>query len=329
VSAPPHAVPLLEVRGLTQHFPIRTGIFRRVTGKVRALDDVSFRVERGDAVGIVGESGSGKTTVARAIMRLNRPTAGEIRLGGVDIAKLDRKALRPYRRRMQIIFQDPYASLNPRLRVRAIIGEAFAIHGIGTRAERTARTEALLAKVGLSTDAMRRFPHEFSGGQRQRIGIARALAVEPDLLIADEPVSALDVSIQAQVVNLLKDLRQELGVTLLFIAHDLAVVRYISNRILVMYLGRVMEIAPTRLLFERPRHPYTEALLAAVPTPDPDRRVEREVLQGDIPSPVDPPSGCVFRTRCRYALPACAGAVPPLREVAKGHLTACIRDDVP
>jgi oligopeptide/dipeptide ABC transporter ATP-binding protein len=313
--------PLLEVTGLTKQFPTGAGL-------VKAVDDVGFAMARGEVLGLVGESGSGKTTTGRAILRLIEPTAGRIVFDGADITHLDRTALRAYRRRMQIIFQDPYASLNPRRKVRDVIGEALVIHGIGTRADRRDRIAALLQRVGLPADAMERFPHEFSGGQRQRIGIARALAVEPDFIVADEPVSALDVSVQAQVVNLLQDLQAELGLTVLFIAHDLAVVQYISDRIAVLYLGRVMEIATSEQLYSRPRHPYTEALLASAPIPDPTRRSHRTPLQGDIPSPLDPPSGCVFRTRCPHAIAECATRVPPLVEVVPGHLKACIRDDI-
>ena len=320
--------PLLEVRGLTKHFPVGGGKLWGTAGVVRAVEDLTFDVAAGEVLGLVGESGSGKTTAARTILRLTAATSGTVRLSGVDVMGLDGPALRACRRRMQIIFQDPYASLNPRKRVRDIVGEAFLIHGIGTAADRRDRTATLLAKVGLSADAMGRFPHEFSGGQRQRIGIARALAVEPEFVVADEPVSALDVSVQAQVINLLKDLRSELKLTMLFIAHDLGVVRYVSDRVIVMYLGRVMEIAPTASLYSRPRHPYTEALLSAVPIPDPEKRRERVTLHGEIPSPFNPPSGCVFRTRCRYARPECAVGVPEFRTVAPGHVAACIRDDI-
>jgi len=313
--------PLLQVTGLSKQFPTAGGV-------VTAVDDVGFSMARGEVLGMVGESGSGKTTTGRAILRLIEPSAGRIVFDGIDITHLDRTALRAYRRRMQIIFQDPYASLNPRRKVKDAIGEALVIHAIGTRADRRDRIAALLQRVGLPADAMERFPHEFSGGQRQRIGIARALAVEPDFIVADEPVSALDVSVQAQVVNLLQDLQAELGLTVLFIAHDLAVVQYISDRIAVLYLGRVMEIASAEQLYSRPRHPYTEALLAAAPIPDPTRRNQRVPLQGDIPSPLNPPSGCVFRTRCPHAIAECATRIPPLVEVAPGHQKACIRDDI-
>ncbi|MCS6868333.1 MAG: dipeptide ABC transporter ATP-binding protein [Thermus sp.] len=320
---------LLEVKDLKKHFPIRGGVLSRVVGSVKAVDGVSFAIRKGEVLGLVGESGSGKTTVGRTLLRLIEPTGGRILFDGQDITDLPKDKLRPYRRRMQIIFQDPFSSLNPRMTVGDIIAEPLVIHGIGkTPEERTERVAELLKLVGLSPDHMRRYPHEFSGGQRQRIGIARALAVAPEFIVADEPVSALDVSIQAQVVNLLQDLKEELGLTLLFIAHDLAVVEYISDRVAVMYLGKVMELASARELYRNPKHPYTEALLSAVPIPDPTVKRERIVLQGDIPSPINPPSGCVFRTRCRYALPECAQVVPELKEVAPGHFKACIRDDI-
>ncbi|WP_042695663.1 ABC transporter ATP-binding protein [Azospirillum sp. B506] len=321
--------PLLSVRNLEKRFAVRGGLLQRPVGWVKAVDDLSFDLKRGEVLGLVGESGSGKTTAGRSILRLIEPTAGSIRFNGQEITGLGTAEMRAQRRRMQIVFQDPYASLDPRQRVREVIGEALTIHGIGTRADRRDRVAALLEKVGLSADAMDRFPHEFSGGQRQRIGIARALAVEPDFIVADEPVSALDVSVQAQVVNLLGDLQRELGLAVLFIAHDLAVVRYISDRVAVMYLGRLMEIAPSDSLYERPRHPYTMALLSAAPDPDPDAPKSRMLLEGDVPSPMNPPSGCVFRTRCPFALPACAEPeARALREVAPGHSVACIRDDV-
>jgi len=320
---------LLELKDLKKWFPIRGGILSRVVANVRAVDGVSFTVRKGEVLGLVGESGSGKTTVGRTLLRLIEPTGGAIIFDGRDITHLPKAALQPYRRRMQIIFQDPFASLNPRMTVGDIIGEPLVIHRLAKNAkERYERVAELLRLVGLSPDHMRRYPHEFSGGQRQRIGIARALAVSPEFVVADEPVSALDVSIQAQVVNLLQDLKEELGLTLLFIAHDLAVVEYISDRVAVMYLGKLMELADSRDLYRSPKHPYTEALLSAAPVPDPTIKRERIVLQGDIPSPINPPSGCVFRTRCRYAIKECAEVVPPLREVAPGHFKACIRDDI-
>ena len=320
--------PLLEVIGLTKHFTGTRSMFAAAARPVRAIDGVSFSIKRGEVVGLVGESGSGKTTVGRAILRLIEPTAGTIVYDGSDITRLSGTALRAYRRRMQIIFQDPFASLNPRMRVGDIIGEAMIIHNLGPASEREGRVLALMDRVGLSRQHLTRYPHEFSGGQRQRIGIARALAVEPDFIVADEPVSALDVSIQAQVINLMSELQSEFGLTMLFISHDLSVVEYISDRVIVMYLGRIMESAPAERLFANPKHPYTEALLAASPVPDPDAPRGRNVLKGDIPSPSNPPSGCVFRTRCPYALEACASVIPPLRQVADGHLTACIREDV-
>ena len=315
--------PLLEARQLTMHFSLPGG---RV---VRAVDGIDLEVARGEVLGVVGESGSGKTTLGRAILRLLQPTGGSLRFDGTDITRLDRAAMRPFRRRMQIVFQDPYASLNPRRRVRDIIGEALLIHGIGTRRDRRDRIAALLEQVGLPVDAMDRYPHEFSGGQRQRVGIARAIAVEPDFIVADEPVSALDVSVQAQVINLLQDLRRQFGLAILFVAHDMAVVQYISDRVAVVYLGRIMEVAPSDVLYTAPRHPYTRALMDAAPVPDPRLRRERVPLQGDIPSPAAPPSGCVFRTRCPHALEACAKIVPPLAPVGLGHFKACIRDDLP
>ncbi len=324
-----NATPLINVNNLKKWFPIRGGILSRTVGYVKAVNDVSFYVNRGEVLGLVGESGSGKTTVGRTILRLIEPTEGEVVFDGTDVVALSKAELRPFRRRMQIIFQDPFASLNPRMTVGDIIAEPLIIHRlVRTPQERTERVAELLKLVGLSPDHMRRYPHEFSGGQRQRIGIARALAVDPDFIVADEPVSALDVSIQAQVVNLLQDLKDELGLTLLFIAHDLAVVEYVSDRIAVMYLGKIMEMAPAKELYTNPQHPYTEALLSAVPVPDPTIKRERIVLEGDIPSPINPPSGCVFRTRCRYAIPECAETVPELREVSPGHFKACIRDDI-
>jgi peptide/nickel transport system ATP-binding protein len=315
---------LLEVKNLRKYFPIRGGILSRVVANVKAVEDVSFNIKPGEVVGLVGESGSGKTTVGRTILRLIEPTAGEVLFDGVDVTKLNKASMREYRRKMQIIFQDPFASLNPRMSVGDIIGEAMTIHNLAKGKDREQKVAALLERVGLSPNHMRRYPHEFSGGQRQRIGIARALAVDPQFIVADEPVSALDVSIQAQVVNLLQDLKEELGLTLLFIAHDLGVVEYISDHVIVMYLGRIMEIAPSKELYANPVHPYTEALLSAVPIPDPTVKRDRIILQGDIPSPINPPSGCVFRTRCPIATKECAEVVPPLEEVKPGHFKACI-----
>ncbi len=314
---------LLRVEGLVKHFPIRGGALNRVVNHVRAVDGVSFDVRRGEVLGLVGESGSGKTTVGRLVLRLEEATAGRIVFDGTDVRELSRGEMRRFRKRMQIIFQDPYASLNPREKVRTVIGHALALHGIGTPQSRAGRAVELMEQVGLSADQLDRFPHEFSGGQRQRVGIARALAVNPDFLVADEPVSALDVSIQAQVINLLSDLREELDLTMLFIAHDLAVVEHICDRVAVMYLGRIMEVAPSAALYARPVHPYTEALLSAVPIPEPGRRRRRTVLTGDIPSPIDPPSGCVFRSRCPRAEAICAQEVPKLRQVGQDHFSAC------
>jgi len=310
---------LLSVRDLSKRFPSRNGV-------VKAVEGVSFDVRRGRIVGLVGESGSGKTTVGRCVLRLVEPTDGEVTFAGADVRAMGPRELRHWRRRAQIIFQDPYSSLNPRLRVDDIIGEALDTHGLARGAARRARIGNLLRRVGLDPEHGRRFPHEFSGGQRQRIGIARALAVEPDFIVADEPVSALDVSVQAQVLNLIQDLQQEFGLTMLFIAHDLSVVEYLCDDVVVMYLGRVMERGPSRAVYGRPRHPYTRALLSAAPVPDPRASRNRVVLQGDIPSPLDPPSGCVFRTRCPDAIAACASAVPPLDAVGPDHHVACIRD---
>jgi len=315
--------PLLDVRGLTKHFPVTSGVFGRVVGQVRAVDDVSFELSPGETLGLVGESGSGKTTAGRAILRLIEPTAGQVTFDGTDVTRADANTLRHLRRSMQIVFQDPYSSLNPRLRVLDIVGEALEVHGLTSGAETERRVAALLARVGLSPSALNRYPHEFSGGQRQRIGVARAIALEPKLVVLDEPVSALDVSIQAQVVNLLLELRREMGLAYLFIAHDLSVVRHLSHRIAVMYLGELVEVAPRDRLFSAPAHPYTRALLSAIPVPDPKRRRQRIVLTGDVPSPLNPPSGCRFHTRCPAVMDRCRVESPPAEEVEQGHAVRC------
>jgi oligopeptide/dipeptide ABC transporter ATP-binding protein len=311
---------LVRVRGLFKHFPLQAS-----DDVVRAVDGVTFEIFRGETLGLVGESGCGKSTVGRCILRLIEPTRGEIRFGDADVLALRGGDLRRLRREMQIIFQDPYASLNPRMKVRDIVAEPLVIHSIGDRAERRERVADLLRKVGLDPDYMNRYPHEFSGGQRQRIGIARALALNPKLIVADEPVSALDVSVQAQVVNLLADLQKEFELTYLFISHGLAIVEHISDRVAVMYLGRIVEVATAEQLYANPLHPYTRALLSAIPIPDPTRRRERIVLKGDVPTPINPPSGCRFHTRCPEAIPECARIDPDLREIAPGHTVACIR----
>ena len=315
---------LLQVENLRKYFPIHGGVLRRVVNNVMAVDDVSFAIKQGEIVGLVGESGSGKTTVGRTILRLEQATSGTVRFGGTDVMGLNTVEMRAYRKRMQIIFQDPYASLNPREKVRDVLTRPLKLHKIGTPSDREDRAVALLEKVGLSRDHLGRFPHEFSGGQRQRIGIARALAIEPEFIVADEPVSALDVSIQAQVINLLEDLKNDLDLTMLFIAHDLGVVEHICDRVIVMYLGRVMEIAPVADLYARANHPYTKALLSAVPIPEPGKRRDRVVLKGDIPSSINPPSGCVFRSRCPMATADCARIVPELKSVDAGQFSACI-----
>jgi oligopeptide transport system ATP-binding protein len=320
---------LLEVKGLKKHFPIKSGILKHTTGYVYAVDDISFTVEKGETLGLVGESGCGKSTTGRAVLRLIPPTAGMITFEGVDIMAATRPQMQTLRRHMQIIFQDPYASLNPRMRVRNIVGESLKIHDIGTEAERKKRVFELLETVGLSAEHAERYPHEFSGGQRQRIGIARALALNTKLIICDEPVSALDVSIRAQVINLLEDLQAELDLTYVFIAHDLSVVKHTSDRVAVMYLGKIVEISDSKVLYDLPQHPYTEALLSAVPIPDPttERARRRIILEGDVPSPANPPKGCVFHPRCPRAQEVCTTAMPALASTGgdggERHQVAC------
>jgi oligopeptide/dipeptide ABC transporter ATP-binding protein len=316
--------PLLEVTNLKKHFPIHQGLFSRVSGQVYAVDGVSFSIGRGETLGLVGESGCGKSTVGRTLLKLVEPTEGTIRVGGEDITGLDAAAMLPYRRRLQMIYQDPYASLNPRMTAGEIVGEPLIVHQIGAPQERRERTAALFERVGLRPEAIDAYPHEFSGGQRQRIGIARALALNPELIVGDEPVSALDVSIQAQIINLLMDLQDEFQLSYLFVAHDLAVVEHISHRVAVMYLGRIVEMTDKTSLFEMPLHPYTEALLSAVPIPRASARARtRIILTGDVPSPINPPAGCHFHARCPYAMPRCKVEVPALREVVPGHLASC------
>jgi len=317
------AAPILKIQDLVTHFPIRQGALGRVRGTVRAVDGVSFEVERGEIFGLVGESGCGKSTLGRSILRLIEPTSGSVRFDGEELVGMPQAQLRKLRRRMQLIFQDPYASLNPRMKVREIVGEGLAIHRLASGDERERRVAALLEKMGLGPEAMDRYPHEFSGGQRQRIGIARALAVGPELVIADEPISSLDVSIQAQIVNLMVDLQRELGLTYVFIAHDLKIIEYISTRVAVMYLGKIVELADAAELYRAPKHPYTQALLSAIPVPDPTRKRERILLPGDVPSPAHPPPGCPFHPRCRYAFDRCRTEVPPLYKLRGGHLVSC------
>ncbi len=315
--------PLLQVRDLRKHFPVRRGLLRRAQAWVRAVDGVSLAVQEGETLGLVGESGCGKSTLGRLILRLLEPTSGQIDFAGRSMLQLPSSELRALRREMQIVFQDPYGSLNPRMRVESIVGEGLTIHRIGTRAERRARVRELLELVGLPPDAARRYPHEFSGGQRQRIGIARALATRPRFLVADEAVSALDVSIQAQIVNLLQDLQRQLGLTMLFIAHDLRLVEHVSDRVAIMYLGRIVECAPSEQIYSGARHPYTRALLSAVPIPDPQRHKTRMALLGELPSPLNPPSGCAFHPRCPYAEERCRRDTPSLVPGQNGHAVAC------
>jgi oligopeptide transport system ATP-binding protein len=315
--------PLLDARHLVKYYPIRGGVFMKEVAAVKAVDDVSLSIKKGETLGLVGESGCGKSTFGRAIMRLEEPTSGEVWYDGDNILTYDARQIRALRRKMQIIFQDPFSSLNPRKPVASIVGEPLLIHGMKNRQEREARVLELLQVVGLSKEHMRRYPHMFSGGQRQRIGVARALALNPSLVVCDEAVSALDVSIQAQVLNLLKDLQEEFGLTYLFISHDLHVVEYISDRVGVMYLGKIVEVAGSKIIYKKPLHPYTQALLSASPMPDPELKRKRILLKGDVPSPINPPPGCRFHTRCPYAKDVCSQKEPPLEEINPGHQVAC------
>ncbi len=314
---------LVETRNLVKYYPIRGGVFLKEVAAVKAVDDVSLTIRSGETMGLVGESGCGKTTFGRAILRLEEPTAGEVIFKGRNLLACDSKEMRGLRKQMQIIFQDPFSSLNPRKTIAQIIGEPLLVHGMKNRKQREERVLYLLDVVGLRPEQMRRYPHMFSGGQRQRIGVARALALNPELIVCDEAVSALDVSIQAQVLNLLKDLQQEFGLTYLFISHDLHVVEHISDRVAVMYLGKIVELAPSKDLYKRPLHPYSQALLSASPMPDPKRKHKRIILKGDVPSPIDPPSGCRFHTRCIYARDLCSRKEPALREIESRHMAAC------
>ena len=315
--------PILEVKDLKKHFPVKKGLLRRTVGQVYAVDGISFTIGEGETLGLVGESGCGKSTAGRAILRLIEPTSGVVKMQGQDISGLSKKELRPFRKQAQIIFQDPFSSLNPRMTAGDIVAEPLLVHGVSTRKERSEQVAALFDRVGLRPAQMANYPHQFSGGQRQRICIARALALGPKLIVGDEPVSALDVSIQAQVINLLQDLQRERKLSYLFISHNLAVVEHISHRIAVMYLGRIVEYATTKQIFTNGQHPYTEALLSAVPVPDPAIKRKKLVLQGDVPSPVNPPSGCHFHTRCPYAVARCKVETPLLREIAPGHHVSC------
>jgi len=314
---------LLEVRNLKKYFPVRRGVLSRVVSHVKAVDDVSFTIEKGETFGLVGESGCGKTTTGRAVLRLIEPDSGEVRFEGSDMLQLGAAALRGLRRDMQIIFQDPYASLNPRMTIRSIVGEPFAIHRIASGSDRDDRVAELLGTVGLEPSVMNRYPHEFSGGQRQRIGIARALALRPKLIVADEPVSALDVSIQSQIINLMADLQSQFGLTYLFISHAIPVIEHISTRIGVMYVGKLVEVGTSAQICLHPKHPYTQALLSAVPVPDPAAKKRRIVLKGDVPTPIDPPSGCRFHPRCPIAVDRCKTEEPPLRQLEDGRQVAC------
>ncbi|NQT82165.1 dipeptide ABC transporter ATP-binding protein [bacterium] len=314
---------LLEVTDLKKYFPVRKGLFSRVQGHVRAVDGISFTIGSKKTLGLVGESGCGKTTAGRTILRLLEPTEGDVRFEGHSVFELHRKQLRRMREDMQIVFQDPFGSLNPRMTVGSIVGEPLAVHRRGRRKERKGIVRELLEKVGLSADAVNRYPHEFSGGQRQRIGIARAIALKPKFVVCDEAVSALDVSIQAQIINLLQDLQEDFGLSYLFIAHDLSVVQHVSDRVAVMYLGKIVEMGDAKSICDDPQHPYTVALMSAVPVPDPKTKMKRIILPGDVPSPVDPPPGCRFHTRCKYVMDICRKEEPPLRDRGGGHLTAC------
>ncbi len=315
--------PLVEVRSLIKHYPVTGGIFLRKVASVKAIDGVDLTIQEGETLGLVGESGCGKSTLGRLVLRLEEPTSGEVLFDGNDILVYDREKMRSIRKWMQIIFQDPFASLNPRKNVSYIVGEPLLVHGMKRRREREDRVQELLEVVGLRREHMRRYPHQFSGGQRQRIGVARALALNPKLIICDEAVSALDVSIQAQVINLLQDLQQEFGLTYLFISHDLSVVEHISDRVAVMYLGKIVELAGKKTIYQNPLHPYTQALLAAAPVPDPHREAHHTILKGDVPSPIDPPSGCRFHTRCPYVEQICRDHEPELKDFGGGQMVAC------